>query len=73
VATREELKTEIERLVVERGHTPGPWLDVGHAAQLGCLTCEQFAFVELLPPPGKVHMDRLAADCPSPRIETPIG
>jgi hypothetical protein len=64
VATREELKEEVERIAREAGHAPGVWLDVGHAAQLGCLACDRYAFVQVLPPPGRVFADTFAAPCP---------
>jgi hypothetical protein len=64
VATREELKAEVERMAREAGHTPGFWLDLGHASQLGCLACDRYAFVQVMPPPGRVMADALAAPCP---------
>jgi hypothetical protein len=73
VATREELKTDVERIGREGGHTPGFWLDLGHASQVGCLACDRYAFVEVLPPPGRVMADAFAAPCPDRRrrlIET---
>jgi hypothetical protein len=67
VATREQLKAEVERKAAEAGHTPGFWLDLGHASQLGCLACDRYAFVQVLPPPGRILADALAAPCPDPR------
>jgi hypothetical protein len=64
MAERDELKAEVERLATERGHTPGPWLEVGHAAQLGCLSCDRYAFVQLMPPPPKTFLQGLAEPCP---------
>jgi len=75
MATREELKAEIQRLADEQGHRLGPWLDVGHASQVGCLQCDRYAFAELLPPPGKLHSGGIEAPCPkgaSRLIETPV-
>jgi hypothetical protein len=74
VATREELKAEAERIGLAGGHTLGPWLDVGHAAQVGCVACDRWAFVEVLPAPGRVIADRFEAPCPAgrePLIRTP--
>jgi hypothetical protein len=74
MATREELKAEVERIGQAGGHTLGPWLDVGHAAQVGCLACDRWAFVEVLPAPGRVIADRFEAPCPAgrePLIRTP--
>ena len=65
MATREELKAEIERTAEQHGHQLGPWLDLGHASQVGCFACDRFAFVEMLPPPGKSHPDGLEVDCPA--------
>lgn len=65
MATREELKAEIVRIANEHGHELGPWLDVGHAAQVGCLQCDRYAFVEVMPEPGKLHAEAFEADCPS--------
>ena len=62
--TRDELKAEVERIAREAGHTPGFWLDLGHASQLGCLACDRYAFVQVMPPPGRVVGDALAAPCP---------
>jgi hypothetical protein len=64
VAEREELKAEVERVAREGGHTTGPWLEVGHAAQLGCLACDRYAFIQFLPPPAQVHAESLAMPCP---------
>lgn len=64
MATREELKERVERLARERGHAVGPWLEVGHAAQLGCLACDRYAFVQFLPPPGRVMAESLETPCP---------
>jgi hypothetical protein len=64
MATREELKEQVERIAREAGHRPGPWLDVGHAAQLGCLACDRYAFVQVLPSPGRVFAESFAAPCP---------
>ena len=64
MSTREELKEEVERVAAEQGHRLGPWLDVGHAAQLGCLACDRYAFVQVLPPPGKTFLEGLSAPCP---------
>ncbi|MGH2685952.1 MAG: hypothetical protein ACRDJP_10860 [Actinomycetota bacterium] len=74
VADREELKADLERVAREAGHTTGPWLEVGHAAQLGCLACDRYAFIQFLPPPPKVHAESLAAPCPDRErrlIQTP--
>lgn len=62
--TREELKAEVERVARDAGHTPGPWLEVGHAAQLGCVSCDRYGFVQFLPPPGRVMAGPLEAPCP---------
>ena len=59
------LKGEVERIATEHGHQVGPWLDVGHASQTGCLRCDRYAFVEILPPPGKVHIGQMGDACPS--------
>ena len=64
MATREELKAEVERVGQENGHTLGFWLEVGHAAQLGCLACDRYAFVQVVPPPGKAFLDAFLAPCP---------
>jgi hypothetical protein len=64
MSTREELKAEVERIAREAGHAPGVWLDVGHAAQLGCLACDRYAFVQVLPPPGRIFAESLATPCP---------
>ena len=64
VATREELKAQIEEIAVAHGHRLGPWLDVGHASQVGCLNCDRYAFAELLPPPGRLHAESFEQDCP---------
>jgi len=64
MATREELKAEVERIAAEHGHRLGPWLDVGHASQTGCLNCDRYAFAEILPPPGKLHVNGFEQDCP---------
>ena len=61
---REELKAQVERLARRSGHTPGPWLEVGHAAQLGCLACDRFGFVQFLPLPGRLMAGSLEAPCP---------
>lgn len=74
VSTREELKAQVERVGRAGGHTLGPWLDVGHAAQIGCVACDRWAFVEVLPPPGRAIADRLEMPCPAgkePLIRTP--
>ena len=65
MATREELKADVERIARDAGHTPGVWLDLGHASQLGCLACDRYGFVQLAPPPARIHADALAAPCPS--------
>lgn len=62
--TREELKAEVERIGREHGHTLGPWLDVGHAGQVGCVLCDRWAFVQVLPPPGKTFTDAFRVPCP---------
>jgi hypothetical protein len=62
---REELKTEVERLGREAGHTLGPWLDLPHAGQIGCLACDRYAFVQVLPPPPKLHVQQWELPCPS--------
>lgn len=64
MATRDELKADVERIAREAGHTPGVWLDLGHASQLGCLACDRYAFVQLAPPPARIHAEALAAPCP---------
>jgi hypothetical protein len=64
VATREELKAEVEGIARRAGHTPGFWLDLGHASQLGCLACDRYAFVQVAPPPGRVFADAFASPCP---------
>jgi hypothetical protein len=64
VATREELKAEVERIARDAGHTTGFWLDLGHASQLGCLACDRYAFVQVVPPPGRVMAEAFAAPCP---------
>ncbi len=64
MTTRDELKAEVERLARDAGHAPGPWLEVGHAAQLGCLACDRYGFVQFLPPPGRVMAGPLEAACP---------
>src|SRR3990170_3764895 len=64
MTTRDELKAEVERLARDAGHAPGPWLEVGHAAQLGCLACDRYGFVQFLPPPGRVMACPLEAPCP---------
>ncbi len=64
MATREELKETVERVAAEHGHRLGPWLDVGHASQTGCLDCDRYAFAEVLPPPGKLHVSGIDRDCP---------
>jgi hypothetical protein len=64
VADREDLKAQVERLGREHGHSLGPWLEVGHAAQVGCLGCDRYAFVQFLPPPGNVMAEAFRADCP---------
>jgi hypothetical protein len=71
---RDQLKQELERLAEENGHTPGPWLEVGHAAQLGCLACDRYGFLQVVPPPPRVMAQGLAAPCPdrgSRLIQTP--
>jgi hypothetical protein len=64
MATREELKAEVERMAEEAGHTVGFWLDLGHASQLGCFACDRYAFVQVLPPPGRIIAEAFAAPCP---------
>jgi hypothetical protein len=64
MATRQELKAQVERIAREAGHTPGFWLDLGHASQLGCLACDRYAFVQHLPPPGQIFADAFATACP---------
>jgi hypothetical protein len=64
VATREELKAEVERIGRDHGHTLGIWLDLGHASQLGCLGCDRYAFVQVLPPPGKAFTEAFEQPCP---------
>jgi hypothetical protein len=64
MATREELKAEVERIAREAEHTPGFWLDLGHASQLGCLACDRYAFVQLMPAPGRIFAEAFAAPCP---------
>jgi len=74
VATREELKAEVERIGRDHGHTLGPWLDLGHASQLGCLGCDRYAFVQVLPPPGQAFTEAFEQPCPDPGrglIQTP--
>jgi hypothetical protein len=74
VATREELKAEVERIGRDHGHTLGTWLDLGHASQLGCLGCDRYAFVQVLPPPGRAFTEAFEEPCPDPGqrlIETP--
>lgn len=64
MARRDELKAEVERVGREHGHALGPWLEVGHAAQLGCLACDRYAFVQFLPPPGQAITEALESPCP---------
>jgi hypothetical protein len=64
VATREELKAEVERIGRDHGHTLGTWLDLGHASQLGCLGCDRYAFVQVLPPPGQAITEAFEQPCP---------
>lgn len=64
MATREELKAEVERIAREAGHSVGFWLDLGHASQLGCLACDRYAFVQVAPPPGQIHAEAFAQPCP---------
>jgi hypothetical protein len=74
VATREELKAEVERIGRDHGHTLGTWLDLGHASQLGCLGCDRYAFVQVLPPPGQAFAEAFEQPCPDRGqrlIETP--
>jgi hypothetical protein len=74
VATREELKAEVERIGRDHGHTLGIWLDLGHASQLGCLGCDRYAFVQVLPPPGQAFTEAFEQPCPDRGqrlIETP--
>lgn len=74
VATREELKAGVERIGWDHGHTLGTWLDLGHASQLGCLGCDRYAFVQVLPPPGRAFTEAFEQPCPDPGqrlIETP--
>ncbi|MGH2691503.1 MAG: hypothetical protein ACRDHM_03270 [Actinomycetota bacterium] len=75
MATMEELKAEVERLGLENGHRPGPWLEVGPAGQLGCLTCDRYAFVQALPEPGRIHAEAFEVPCADRgrllRFETP--
>lgn len=61
---RERLKGEVEAMARNGGHTLSAWLEVGHAAQLGCLSCDRYAFVQFLPPPPRAHTEGLAAPCP---------
>jgi hypothetical protein len=63
MATMEELKAEVERIGRENGHELGPWLEVGPAGQLGCLTCDRYAFVQALPAPGQIHADAFQVPC----------
>jgi hypothetical protein len=63
MATREELKAEVERIGRDQGHTLGIWLDLGHASQLGCLRCDRYAFVQILPPPGQAFAEGLEQPC----------
>lgn len=65
---RASLKAEVEAAAEPSGHTLGPWLDVGHASQTGCLQCDRYAFVEILPPPGKVHLGQIGDACPKPAL-----
>ena len=64
MAERETLKQDLERLAADNGNTPGPWLEVGHAAQLGCLSCDRYGFLQLVPPPGRLLPQGLAGPCP---------
>jgi len=64
MSEREELKAELERLAADNGHATGPWLEVGHAAQLGCLACDRYGFLQLMPPPPRVLAQGLASQCP---------
>jgi len=70
VVSREQVKAEVERVARDAGHAVGPWLEVGHAAQLGCLACDRYAFVQFLPPPGRVMAEALEAPCPDPARAT---
>jgi hypothetical protein len=63
MATMEELKAEVERVGRENGHKLGPWLEVGPAGQLGCLTCDRYAFVQALPPPGRAFTEAFQVPC----------
>lgn len=71
MADRPALKAEIEKTARERGHTLGPWLDLPHASQVGCLACDRWGFVEVLPAPGKLHLEALGAPCPDPQDDRP--
>jgi hypothetical protein len=74
VATREELKAEVERIGRDHGHTLGIWLDLGHASQLGCLGCDRYAFVQVLPRPEQAFTEAFEQPCPDRGqrlIETP--
>lgn len=64
MSTRQELKVEVERIAREAGHTPGFWLDLPHASQLGCLACDRYGFVQLIPPPGRILAEAFTAPCP---------
>ena len=64
MADRDDLKAEVERVGRENGHTLGFWLEVGHAAQIGCLGCDRYAFVQVVPPPGRTFLDAFATPCP---------
>ncbi len=59
----QELKAEVERIALENGHKAGPWLEVGPAGQLGCLTCDRYAFVQALPAPGQIHAQAFQVPC----------
>ena len=59
----EELKAEVERIGQENGHRLGPWLEVGPNGQLGCLTCDRYAFVQAAPAPGQVFADAFRVPC----------
>jgi hypothetical protein len=63
MATMEELKAEVERIGLENGHKVGPWLEVGPAGQIGCLTCDRYAFVQALPAPGQIHAQAFQVPC----------
>ena len=65
---RADLKGQVDEVATSNGHTLGPWLDVGHASQTGCLQCDRYAFVEILPPPGKVHLGQMGDPCPRPAL-----